>query len=130
MGCAALTVTTALAPRDESARLVAVSVTALFGGATAGAMKSTAPETGAEGGAHGFEPGRQIWPKTGLPLGMPLTAQATAASDVFATEAEKEIRWLKESAAEAGAMLTATLLLMAALAAADEGPAATALATA
>ena len=96
---------------DASARLVATSVTGFVAGTAAGARKSTLPLTGPAGAAHGFEPLKQTCPTTVLPFGTPFTVHLTAVSDVLATFAVNDLRWLTETVADPGETLTLTVLV-------------------
>ena len=71
-------ITGALALREASAALVAVTVTGFAGGRLAGARKSTLPAIGPVGETQGFEPVMQICPTVALPFTTPFTDQVTA----------------------------------------------------
>jgi len=95
-----------------SAALVAVTVTGFAAGTAAGARKSTLPEAGDGGEMQGFEPDSQIWPTVVLPLGVPLTDQVTAVSEVLVTTGVREVRRLISRVTALGVMLTVTALTM------------------
>src|ERR1700691_2258926 len=86
--------TIAVPLRVGSAALVAVTVTGLDVGTTAGARKSTLPEAGAAGAMHGTVASWQICPRIVFPLGIPLTDHVTAEFDVPATVGVSEVRWV------------------------------------
>ena len=74
------------------------------------------------GETQGFEPLRQISPAVGLPLGMPLTVQVTAASGVPVTVGVKARRCETTSVTNGGETPTVTLLVMVTEASTTEAP--------
>ena len=68
-------------------------------------------EPGPAGATHGFAPDWQTRPTVALPLGMPLTDQATVVSVVFATLGVNSARFPSPIVAAEGEIVTPTLLV-------------------
>ena len=102
--------TIAVPLRVGSAALVAVTVTGLDVGTTAGARKSTLPEAGAAGAMHGTVASWQICPRIVFPLGIPFTVQATAVFGELVTVGVKVVRWVIATEVADGATVTLTVL--------------------
>jgi hypothetical protein len=129
-GAEQATVIVAMPVFELSARLVALMVRGFTAGIVAGARKSTDVPLGSAGAMQGLDPDAQIWPMLAFPFAMPFTNQETAPSVLPDKLAAREMRCPGAMVADAGDILTLTLLTIVASAEAVLAPEVTALAVA